>query len=121
VDVIHKPALGTKQMLQESTALICDAVVAAAGVKAKKKSTDYNLATPKLSADVMLAKPKLDAVLQTTEKIVVVGASTGGTEALRDFLEPCPRTARHSDSSAHARGLHQGLFPAAGQPLPDLG
>lgn len=90
VEVIHKPALGTKQLLQESTTLICDTVVAASRVNAKKKIPNFSLATPKLSADVILAKPKAHAVLQTTEKVVVIGASTGGTEALKDLLEALP-------------------------------
>jgi two-component system chemotaxis response regulator CheB len=90
VDVIHKPALGTKQMLHESSTLICDAIVAASRVHAKKISVDTTLAQPKLSADVIIAKPKGDTVLQTTEKVVAVGASTGGTEALKDFLTALP-------------------------------
>jgi len=39
---------------------------------------------------VIIAKAMPDAVLQTTEKVVAVGASTGGTEALRIFLEALP-------------------------------
>ena len=38
----------------------------------------------------MIAKPRSKAMVQTTEKVVVVGASTGGTEALRIFLEALP-------------------------------
>ena len=91
VEVIHKPALGTKQMLQESSTLLCDVVVAASGTKAKRISTETILATPKLSADVIIPKARPDAVLQTTEKVVAVGASTGGTEALKVFLEAMPR------------------------------
>jgi two-component system chemotaxis response regulator CheB len=45
---------------------------------------------PKLTADVIMEKPKSQAMMQTTEKVVVVGASTGGTEALRIFLESLP-------------------------------
>ena len=90
VEVIHKPALGTKQMLNESQTIICDAVVAASRVQAKRKVVDTPLATPKLSADSVISKPKKDAVLQTTEKVVAVGASTGGTEALKVFLEALP-------------------------------
>ena len=89
-EVIHKPALGTKQMLKESQTIICDAVVAASRVRAGRKVFDTVLATPKISADAVLAKPGTDKVLQTTEKVVVVGASTGGTEALRVFLETLP-------------------------------
>jgi two-component system, chemotaxis family, protein-glutamate methylesterase/glutaminase len=93
VEIIHKPALGTKQMLQESSTLICDAVVAASRAKARKisGSAENSLLQPKLSADVIIAKAKTDTVLQTTEKVVAVGASTGGTEALRVFLEALPR------------------------------
>jgi two-component system, chemotaxis family, protein-glutamate methylesterase/glutaminase len=93
VEVIHKPALGTKQMLQESSTLLCDVVVAASRTKAKKISgtAETSLVQPKLSADVIIAKAKPDAVLQTTEKVVAVGASTGGTEALKVFLEALPR------------------------------
>jgi two-component system chemotaxis response regulator CheB len=46
---------------------------------------------PKLTADVIIAKSAKPAVLETTEKIVMVGASTGGTEALKVFLEVLPK------------------------------
>ncbi len=90
VEVIHKPSLGTKQMLQESSTMLCDVVVAASRVRSKKISGETTLATPKLSADVIIPKAKPDRVLQTTEKVVVAGASTGGTEALKTFLEALP-------------------------------
>jgi two-component system chemotaxis response regulator CheB len=38
----------------------------------------------------VLPKPASKALIQTTETVVVVGASTGGTEALREFLEAMP-------------------------------
>jgi two-component system chemotaxis response regulator CheB len=45
---------------------------------------------PKLTADAILPKPGAFAMIETTEKVVAVGASTGGTEALRIFLEALP-------------------------------
>ncbi|WP_130471398.1 protein-glutamate methylesterase/protein-glutamine glutaminase [Candidatus Magnetaquicoccus inordinatus] len=48
---------------------------------------------PKLTADAVLPPPDSKAMIQTTEKVVVVGASTGGTEALRVFLEALPANA----------------------------
>lgn len=45
---------------------------------------------PKLSADVILPFTKGQSMIKTTEMVVVVGASTGGTEALREFLTALP-------------------------------
>ncbi len=92
VDIITKPRVGTKQFLEESKMRICDAVKAAAQAKLRKLTQQTIQRAPKLTADAMLAKPevKSKAMLQTTEKVVVVGASTGGTEALRVFLEMLP-------------------------------
>ncbi len=91
VEVIHKPSLGTKEMLEESAAMICDAVVAASQVNIGRKPVAVPpLIAPKLTADVVISKADRQPVLKTTEKIVVVGASTGGTEALKTFLEAMP-------------------------------
>ena len=90
VDIITKPKLGTKQFIEESRIRICDAVKAAARVRVR--AIHHATARPvekKLSADVMLPPPT-KAMVQTTERVVVVGASTGGTEALRVFLEALP-------------------------------
>ncbi|MGE5498149.1 MAG: chemotaxis-specific protein-glutamate methyltransferase CheB, partial [Syntrophothermus sp.] len=90
IDIITKPKLGTKQFLEESHIHICDTVKAAASVNPKKlKKTKLEVA-PKLSADVIIPKITSHSMIQTTEKIVVVGASTGGTEALKVFLEAMP-------------------------------
>lgn len=46
---------------------------------------------PKLTADVILEKPNPAlAPIDTTDTVVVVGASTGGTEALKEFLTMLP-------------------------------
>ncbi|GLI39765.1 chemotaxis response regulator protein-glutamate methylesterase [Geobacter hydrogenophilus] len=91
VEIIQKPKLGTKQFLEESRVRICDAVKAASQARLRRITprTGKEIA-PKLSADVILEKPGSKAMIQTTEKVVVVGASTGGTEALRVFLEGLP-------------------------------
>ena len=101
VELIQKPALGTRKFLEESKLRICDAVKSAyqstGNIKklipspiAQKREAPQ----PKLTADVILEKPgPLTTPLETTEKIVVVGASTGGTEALKDFLTMLPEDA----------------------------
>jgi two-component system chemotaxis response regulator CheB len=90
VDIIEKPKIGTQQFLEESKIRICDAVKAAARAKVNPVRTAFHV-EKKLSADAVLAKAHKTRVIQTTEKIVMVGASTGGTEALRIFLEALPQ------------------------------
>jgi two-component system, chemotaxis family, protein-glutamate methylesterase/glutaminase len=90
VEIIQKPRLGTKQFLEESRVHICDVVKAAAQARLRKISDMSRVIAPKLTADVIMEKPSSKAMIQTTEKVVVVGASTGGTEALRVFLEALP-------------------------------
>lgn len=90
VEIVQKPSLGTKQFLEESKVRICDAVKAAARAKPKKITARSISNAPKLTADAVMAKPSAQAMIQTTEKVIVVGASTGGTEALRVFLEALP-------------------------------
>ncbi|NVO12452.1 MAG: chemotaxis response regulator protein-glutamate methylesterase [Rhodoplanes sp.] len=97
VDVILKPRLGVTQFLIESQVRICDAVKAAAGARLhclpRRARGPGGIATPakKLTADVMLAAPSAGhAMARTTETIVCIGASTGGTESLRALLEVLP-------------------------------
>ncbi len=93
VEIIQKPRLGTRQFLEESRMRICDAVKAASQARLKQIPARRMEVAPKLTADVIMAPPNSRAMIQTTEKVVVVGASTGGTEALRVFLEALPADA----------------------------
>ncbi|MBF0142436.1 MAG: chemotaxis response regulator protein-glutamate methylesterase [Magnetococcales bacterium] len=106
VEIITKPKMGTKQFLEESRIRICDVVKAAALSRVDRLTASVarrraapapgslQKVAPKLTADAMLAPPSSShAMSQTTEKIVAVGASTGGTEALRVFLEALPADA----------------------------
>jgi two-component system chemotaxis response regulator CheB len=90
VEVIQKPRLGARQFLEESHLLICDVVKAAAAARVKHRVEHQPVIPAKLTADVVIAKPISYAMIETTDKVVTVGASTGGTEALRTFLEVLP-------------------------------
>jgi len=91
VDIIVKPKMGTKQFIEESRVRICDTVKAAAMTKGRQRTVQpVRDIAPKYTADVIMEKPASHAMVQTTEKVVVVGASTGGTEALKTFLEMLP-------------------------------
>ena len=88
VEIITKPRLGTKQFLEESRVTICQTVKAAAGARLHVLSPSRTV-EPKLTADAILS-PATHAMAETTEKVVVIGASTGGTEALKVVLEMLP-------------------------------
>ncbi len=91
VDVITKPRMGVKGFLEENRILICDAVKAASVAKVRRIAAHSMHVAPKLTADAVIERPaRSRAMARTTEKVVVVGASTGGTEALREFLEALP-------------------------------
>ncbi len=91
VDIVTKPRMGVKKFLEESRITICDAVKAAARARVKRISLRRNKVERKLTADAVIAAPTGRAMARTTERIVAVGASTGGTEALSQFLEALPQ------------------------------
>lgn len=94
VDIITKPKVGLKDFLQDSAAELVAAVRAAAqaNVRLLAKSPVVATAAPaKLQADAILAAPGGQAMAQTTERIVAIGTSTGGTQALESVLTALPR------------------------------
>ncbi len=98
IDVVTKPRVDTAQFLVESSMRICDAAKAAAHAKLRgiKKAAPQLKVEAKLTADVVI--PALSAMraaslktsIPVTEPIIAIGASTGGTEALREVLEALP-------------------------------
>ncbi|MEW6288982.1 MAG: chemotaxis response regulator protein-glutamate methylesterase [Thermodesulfobacteriota bacterium] len=92
VNIITKPKLGARQFIEESKILICDSVKAAAKVQVKKIPATKATYRPakKLSADAVIAPAKKAAMVKTTERVVAIGASTGGTEALKKVLTKLP-------------------------------
>lgn len=88
VDIVLKPQLGVKEFFEETCTTLRDTVKAAA--QAKLASLRPRRVDKKLSADAVLPPPNTRAMARTTDRIVAIGASTGGTEALRVILEELP-------------------------------
>jgi len=88
VEVIEKPKLHTPQLIEEAKVKICDIVKAASATRLKKQFEPM-VVKPKYNADIVLPyhKPR---TIPPTEKIIAIGASTGGTEAVRTLLEELP-------------------------------
>lgn len=92
-EIIAKPAMNAAQFINESKIMLCDAVKAAAQAKLTRKKISTAVrpsVKPKYTADVILERPTSFNRIINTEKIVVLGASTGGTEAIRSFLKSLP-------------------------------
>ena len=95
VDIITKPRIGLKQFLQDASNDIVSAVRAAARANVRHVAGISRpvLPTAKLSADVMLgaAKPLPPSGLgKTTDAVIAIGTSTGGTQALEAVLTALP-------------------------------
>ncbi|MGZ8158886.1 MAG: protein-glutamate methylesterase/protein-glutamine glutaminase [Methylobacter sp.] len=94
VDIITKPKVNLSTFLQESKATIIDVIKAAAGsrpriIKSTTTATPSRVAT---GADNML-NSILKPMVQTTDRVIVIGTSTGGTQALEYLFTQLPRTA----------------------------
>ena len=95
VEVILKPSPRDEFSLQEATIRICDALHAAVQSRLGRRpqlplGRRDKVPGPKLTADEILPAPMAGRVVPKTEPVVCIGASTGGTEALRVLLEMLP-------------------------------
>jgi two-component system, chemotaxis family, protein-glutamate methylesterase/glutaminase len=89
VDVVAKPRLGVKGFLEASATRLVHVVTAAAHAKVRARPPRRREPAPKLGPGAA-PPPRPPPVLRTTHKVVVVGASTGGTEALKQLLQAMP-------------------------------
>jgi two-component system, chemotaxis family, protein-glutamate methylesterase/glutaminase len=74
----------TKEYLEESKIRITDAIKSAYMVPVKRMGLKSHSAYPEIT------KPASNDNYKTTDKVIAIGASTGGTEALRFFLRNIP-------------------------------
>jgi len=94
VDIILKPKVGIADHIAEAHAQICETVKGAAAARLGARRLARSAApAARLTADAVLPPPTGKAMSRTTEMVVCIGASTGGTEALREVLEALPANA----------------------------
>ena len=99
VDIVTKPKIGLKDYLSEQRRVFIDTVKSAAQAKVGRMKSP-SAATlravapgvaPKLTADAVMTPPNASAMSKTTESIIAIGTSTGGTQALESVLTRLPR------------------------------
>ena len=92
VSIVTKPKVGLKQFLQDDSESLVVAVKAAARANLRRLAA-APAAVPvqaKLSADAILPA-NFHAMAETTDRVVAIGTSTGGTQALEVILTALPR------------------------------
>lgn len=87
VSVVAKPKLGVRQFLQDESESLVAAIRAAAGARLRRVGAP--LPRPKLTLDDLPAGPRLTVNADLT-RVVAIGTSTGGTQALEVVLTNLP-------------------------------
>jgi len=89
VDFVTKPRVGIRDGMLDYSEMIADKIRAAARARVRQ-----HVATPAATntakSGVAAEAPMLRNPLISTEKLIIIGASTGGTEAIREVLVPLP-------------------------------
>lgn len=93
VDIITKPTVNLKSFLQDSKTLLADAIKGASHARLRKtdpgkKPMEVQL---KQNADAVIS-PHSGLISGTTDRVIAIGTSTGGTQALEYVLTRLPRT-----------------------------
>lgn len=86
VAIIAKPKIGVREFLQDSAIMLLDAVWNAAQNPVRPRSRP----APRISIDAVLPTARKPVSNVSSQTLIAVGASTGGTEAVRTLLSAMP-------------------------------
>lgn len=86
LDIVTKPRLGVREFLNDSQVVLAEALRAASGARRARRSA----AAQSGSALLRRTPRERRCLSETTDKVIALGASTGGTEALREILLAMP-------------------------------
>ncbi|WP_164707942.1 protein-glutamate methylesterase/protein-glutamine glutaminase [Paraburkholderia phosphatilytica] len=93
VDFVTKPRVGIRDGMLEYAEKLADKVRAAARARVRQAATAHAPAAGAhgtAHAHPAVPAPLINNPLISTEKLIIIGASTGGTEAIREVLVPLP-------------------------------
>ena len=106
VDYLPKPKIDLAATLADYKEELIAKVKAAASARLRAPTTT----TASASADAILAKRDPLRQLRTTERIIAIGASTGGTEAIKEVLIRLPPDTPGIVITQHIPKLFSGAF-----------
>lgn len=90
VDFVAKPRIGVADGLSELSVQIVEKVRIAAAAHIKRASAPSPLAAATSTAPISARAPVASIGRLSTEKLICIGASTGGTEAIKEILTRLP-------------------------------
>jgi len=85
VDFVTKPRMAIQSGMMEYAEMIADKIRAASKARVSQRQLPVAGAGQTAAALPMIRNP-----LTSSEKLIIIGASTGGTEAIKDFLVQMP-------------------------------
>jgi len=114
IDFVTKPKVDFAHTIEGYAEEICAKVKMAAGARVRAIDRPpaevlARLTIPKLSADAVLAKSG-PRHFKTTDRLIAIGASTGGTEAIKDVLTQMPADAPGIVIAQHIPEAFSGPF-----------
>ncbi|HEY6348300.1 MAG TPA: chemotaxis response regulator protein-glutamate methylesterase [Candidatus Angelobacter sp.] len=86
--IVTKPRIGVSNFLHESAVMLIDMVRAAAGARIRRLSRS-TVARPQSTLPLPQPRPRRPHI--SSRRVVAIGASTGGTEALTEILTAMPK------------------------------
>ena len=87
VDFVTKPRVGIRDGMLDYAEKLADKIRAASRARVRQAPQPQAAAR---ATDSHPAAPMINNPLVSTEKLIIIGASTGGTEAIREVLTPLP-------------------------------
>jgi two-component system chemotaxis response regulator CheB len=90
VDIVAKPALGVADFLRDSAVMLIDSVYAAASTRVQQRSLVRAMSSRAVSARSTGPGAREKVPRVASAKVVALGASTGGPDALRVLLHALP-------------------------------
>ena len=93
VDFVAKPKISIQSGMRDYAELIADKIRTASRARVRARSRPADVAQGGHGADSPDASrplPVLRTPFGSSEKLIIIGASTGGTEAIREFLQQMP-------------------------------
>ncbi len=114
IDFVTKPstdvARGLGEMIAELRAKVKE--VSSANVSAWKHEDHANQPIKNIATR---------SLAESTDKVIAIGASTGGTEAIREVITSFRPIPRCGDRTAHAGRFHEAVRRSSEYPVPDGG